>query len=95
MSCRKMRGVVVGLIAPMMAGLAFAAPVKDVRCSQERAKMAPQPGVAEVALVERGKAAARTVVIPQAASPVECHAAEELVSFLEQTTGVKLPGSIP
>ena len=35
---RKARGVVVGLVALMMAGLALAAPAKDVRWSCERAK---------------------------------------------------------
>ena len=42
-------------------------------------------------LAARGKQAAYTIVIPEAASPSQKYAAEELRDFTEQTTGVKLP----
>ena len=42
-------------------------------------------------LAVRGKQAAYTIVIPEAASPSQKYAAEELRDFTEQTTGVKLP----
>ena len=83
MSC-KLLGLVV-------VALAIGTSVATVERSESTKRVVQQSRAAEVTLVERGKAATRAVVIPQTASPVERHAAEELVSFLEQTTGVKLP----
>ena len=51
------------------------------------------PSVASLEIAQRGQPAAYTIVIPEKASPVEKYAAEELQSFLEQVTGVKLPVS--
>ena len=48
-------------------------------------------GVAPLEIAARGQPAAYTIVIPEKASPVEKYASEELQSFLEQVTGVKLP----
>ena len=53
---------------------------------------AAQPVVAEsIDIAVRGKTAAYTIVIPEKASAVEKYASEELQSFLEKVTGVKLP----
>ena len=48
---------------------------------------------AEDALViaERGKAAERSIVVPDKASPAQRYAAEELRDFIEKATGVRLP----
>ncbi len=48
-------------------------------------------GVAPLEIAARGQPVAYTIVIPEKASPVEKYASEELQSFLEQVTGVKLP----
>ena len=79
------------LLSLVVVALAIGTSVATVERSESTKRVVQQPRAAEVALVERGKAVTRTIVIPQTASPVERHAAEELVSFLEQTTGVKLP----
>ena len=45
----------------------------------------------ELILAERGKPAEYTIVLPAEPSPSQRYAAEELQSFTEQMTGVRLP----
>ena len=46
---------------------------------------------ADMALAVRGRPAEYTIVVPEAASPSQKYAAEELRDFAERTTGVRLP----
>ena len=56
-----------------------------VLCGTWRAEAAP------LALAERGKAPSCTVIVEEGAEPTVRYAAEELVTFVKESTGVTLP----